>query len=188
MRRWGNKITEYRRLTSLLYIREDSREGNSGGSRGEARGGRASPLFVDQTEARRAEKMFLRRPLPRPSPLILVSGRSQEKFRFGTTTTWKCLISRFMEDVNKQRRPIFSLFLSLDMVPWNSASGRFAYIWQSKRVWIISIRTEKKRKFTFKATFSLPSRRWILIVLTVVRAFKYDLFSLSWVFSLSGMG
>ena len=29
--------------------------------------------------------------------------------RFSTTTTWKCLISRFMENVNKQRRNAFSL-------------------------------------------------------------------------------
>ena len=28
------------------------------------------------------------------------------------------------------------------MVPWNSASGRFAYIWQSKWVGIITIKTE----------------------------------------------
>ena len=31
--------------------------------------------------------------------------------RFWTTTTWKCLISRFMEDENKQRRNLISLFL-----------------------------------------------------------------------------
>ena len=30
-------------------------------------------------------------------------------FRFSTTTTWKCLISRFMENVNKQRRNSISL-------------------------------------------------------------------------------
>ena len=29
--------------------------------------------------------------------------------RFYTTTTWKCLISRFMEDVNKERRNFISL-------------------------------------------------------------------------------
>ena len=29
--------------------------------------------------------------------------------RFSTTTTWKCLISRFMENVNKQRRNLISL-------------------------------------------------------------------------------
>ena len=30
-------------------------------------------------------------------------------YRFYTTTTWKCLISRFIEDVNKQRRNFISL-------------------------------------------------------------------------------
>ena len=40
----------------------------SGGARGEA-GGAGSPLFLDQTEARRAEKSFLRPPPPPPSPL-----------------------------------------------------------------------------------------------------------------------
>ena len=34
------------------------------------------------------------------------------------------------------------LFLSLAMVPWNSASGGFAYIWQSKWVRIIAIKNE----------------------------------------------
>ena len=29
--------------------------------------------------------------------------------RFCTTTTWKCLISRFMEDINEQRRNLISL-------------------------------------------------------------------------------
>ena len=38
----------------------------SGGSWGGARGGRASPLFLDQTEARRVEKKFLGDPFPRP--------------------------------------------------------------------------------------------------------------------------
>ena len=60
---------------------------------------------------------------------------------FCTTTTWKCLILRFMEDVNKQRETLF-LFLSLAMVPWNSASGGFAYIWQSKWAGIIAIKNE----------------------------------------------
>ena len=31
--------------------------------------------------------------------------------RFCTTTTWKCLISHFMEDVNKQRLPLIFLFV-----------------------------------------------------------------------------
>ena len=47
-----------------------------------------------------------------------------------------------MENVNKQRRN-FILFLSLDMAPWNSTSGGFAYIWQSKWIGIIAIKTER---------------------------------------------
>ena len=46
-----------------------------------------------------------------------------------------------MQDVNKRRWNLF-LFLSLDIVTWNSASGGFAYIWQSKWVGIITIKTE----------------------------------------------
>ena len=51
---------------------------------------------------------------------------------FCTSTTWKYLISRLMENaVNKKRRN-FLRFLNLDMFPWNSSSGGFVYIWQSK--------------------------------------------------------
>ena len=64
--------------------------------------------------------------------------------RFCTTTTWTCLISRFMEYVNKQRRNFF-IFLHLDMVLRNSTPGGFAYSWQSKWVWITSIKTERKQ-------------------------------------------
>ena len=35
------------------------------------------------------------------------------------------------------------LFLNLEMVPWNSTLGGFAYIWQSKWVEIIAIKTER---------------------------------------------
>ena len=38
---------------------------------------------------------------------------------------------------------ILFLFRSLNMVPWNSALGRFAYNWQSKWVGIIAIKTER---------------------------------------------
>ena len=38
---------------------------------------------------------------------------------------------------------ILFLFLSLDMVPWNSASRGFAYIWQSKKGGIIATKTEE---------------------------------------------
>ena len=47
-----------------------------------------------------------------------------------------------MEGANKQRQILF-VFLSLDMVTWNSASGGFAYIWQSKWVGIIAVKTER---------------------------------------------
>ena len=56
---------------------------------------------------------------------------------FCTNTTWICLILRFMDNVNKQRRNLFFfLLLSLDMVPWNSIPFGFAYIWQSKKIGI----------------------------------------------------
>ena len=47
-----------------------------------------------------------------------------------------------MEDENKQRRNYISLS-ELNRVPWNSASGGFAYNWQSKCVGIITIKTER---------------------------------------------
>ena len=61
---------------------------------------------------------------------------------FCTTSTWKCLISRFKEDVNKQRRNFISL----------SASGGFAYIWQSKWVGIIAVKT-KRTEIPFLSDF-----------------------------------
>ena len=54
---------------------------------------------------------------------------------FCTTTTWRCLILPFMDNVNKQRRNLFFFsLLNLDMVPWNSTPFGFAYIWQSKQI------------------------------------------------------
>ena len=62
-------------------------------------------------------------------------------FNLWTTTTWNCLILRVMEDVNKPRRNNISL-PELGYCPlWNSTSGRFAHIWQSKWVGIIAIKT-----------------------------------------------
>ena len=62
--------------------------------------------------------------------------------RFCTTTTWNYLIFLFREDVNKQRHN-FNLFLNLNMVLRNSTPEGFAYIWQSKWVGIIAIKTER---------------------------------------------
>ena len=50
-------------------------------------------------------------------------------FHFCTTTTRRCLILRFMENVNKQRRNLFFFsLLNLNMVPWTSTPFGFAYI------------------------------------------------------------
>ena len=48
-----------------------------------------------------------------------------------------------MENLNKQRRNGISLSENLDMVPWNSTSGGFTYICQSKWVGIILIKTKR---------------------------------------------
>ena len=47
------------------------------------------------------------------------------------------------------------LFLNLDMVPWNSAPGGFAYISQSKWVGIIAIKTRESKSF-FKGRSLCP--------------------------------
>ena len=62
--------------------------------------------------------------------------------RFCTTGTWKCLISRIMENLNKQRRNFISPS-ELGYGPLNSTSGGFTHIWQSKWVGIIPIKTLK---------------------------------------------
>ena len=46
-----------------------------------------------------------------------------------------------MEYVNKQQRN-FIFSLNLDMVPRNLTPGEFAYIWQSKCLKLIAIKTE----------------------------------------------
>ena len=63
-------------------------------------------------------------------------------FRHWTTTTGKCLISHFMEDVNKPR-PNFLSHSELNIVLRNSAQKEFPYIWQSKWVGIIIIEIER---------------------------------------------
>ena len=54
------------------------------------------------------------------------------------TTTWNCLFSRFVEDVNKAPDDIFSLFLNLEIVLRNSTPRKFAKNWQSKWLEIIA--------------------------------------------------
>ena len=62
--------------------------------------------------------------------------------RFCTTTKWNCLISLFIEGINK-RRGNFILFLNLNMFLKNLTPAAFAYIWQSKRAGIIAIKTKR---------------------------------------------
>ena len=132
---------------------------SSGGSRGGARGAQAPPLFLDQTEAQRAENFFfghrpppLSKGLDDPHPLsqgldpALIRELKQRRrrrqrerqkcnrfriakqqlctcimlfctflYRHCTTTTWKCLFSRFVEDVNSRQRLSF-LFLHFHTV------------------------------------------------------------------------
>ena len=49
-----------------------------------------------------------------------------------------------MENVNKQRRNL-SFFLNLDVVPWDSTSGGFAYIWENKWMGIVAIKTGRTK-------------------------------------------
>ena len=62
---------------------------------------------------------------------------------------------------------ILFLFLYLDMVLRNSIPGGFAYIWLSKCIEIIAIKTER-RQIYFLSPFSLPSRPRILKSLVAV--------------------
>ena len=57
----------------------------------------------------------------------------------------------------KQAMTKFILFVNWDMADRNSALEEFTCIWQSKRVGIISIETEKNMNSLFHATFSWPS-------------------------------
>ena len=48
-----------------------------------------------------------------------------------------------MENENKQRQNFISFSALGDMVPWNSTSGGFAYIWQRKWLRMIAIKIER---------------------------------------------
>ena len=54
-------------------VKSCTRHADSGVSRGGARGARP-PLFLDQTEARRAEKKFFSRPPPSPYLRVWMTG------------------------------------------------------------------------------------------------------------------
>ena len=61
---------------------------------------------------------------------------------FCTTSTRKCQISRFKEDVNKQRRNFLSLS-ELEYGHLTVRSGGFTHIWQSKWAGIIAVKTKR---------------------------------------------
>ena len=54
-----------------------------------------------------------------------------------------------------------SVFLNLDMVPWNSAPGGFAYIWQTKWVGIIAIKTERTQSHFLSDVFLAVRQKYL---------------------------
>ena len=100
-RRFNDKLTQYSDLTIL-----------SGGSRGGARGVRP-PLFLDQTEARRAENNVGDRPPPPFHFLISGSGwpGSPLSWRSGFATDPCQIVSIYLNIVfNNTTRPLFLEF------------------------------------------------------------------------------
>ena len=65
----------------------------SGGSRGGAGGGGLPPLFVDQTEARRAEKFFFREPPSLDPALLVCQSIDRLIFLKEAYETWKIYTS-----------------------------------------------------------------------------------------------
>ena len=79
-------------------------------------------------------------------PFISWNWRGQDQaniLKTGTLRGGKHVLSLEIFWMNKTINEILLLFLSLDMVIWNLASGGFAYIWQSKWVGMIAIKTER---------------------------------------------
>ena len=61
-----------------------------------------------------------------------------------TATTWNCLISRFVDDVNTRQRPFFSFF-ELWCSPLEFNSRKFLNIWRIERHGIRAIKFEAAR-------------------------------------------
>ena len=82
--------------------------------------------------------------------------------RFCTTTTWKCLISRFMEDVNKQRRNFISLSeLGYQLLKIKLQADRLHSVWQRKWVGIIAFKTERTQ-IHFLSDMTLCYVLWVI--------------------------
>ena len=79
--------------------------------------------------------------------------------RHCTTTTWECLISRFMEDVNKRQRIFLSLISTKNWstVPKKSTPRKFIYVGHFQLIGINATMFKKKREFLLKVMFLLPS-------------------------------
>ena len=78
-------------------------------------------------------------------------------------------------DVKMPNFAFYFFFLNLDMVPTHSTPEGFAYkyIWQSKWVGLITMKTERAQ-IHFLRTFSLPSGRWILMSLITTYLNQYE--------------
>ena len=77
-------------------------------------------------------------------------------YRHCGTTTWKRLISRLKENLNKRRRWFSFFFLNLSEVPKKSTPGKFTYIWHFQRIGINATKCGNTG-FILKETVSLPS-------------------------------
>ena len=78
-----------------------------------------------------------------------------------TTSTWKCLISRFIEDVNKRRR-IFLSLPRLECSPQEDNSTEIRLHLTFLANWNKCDKVWKKLEFILKVTFSLPSPSSVL--------------------------
>ena len=100
---------------------------------------------------------------------------------FFTATTWNCLIRLFREKVNERGRN-FILSLNLNVVHRDSTPGGFAYIWQSRWVGIIALKTERTQVHFWSDVFAAVassdrkitniknSRRYFIIISGLVGA------------------
>ena len=78
--------------------------------------------------------------------------------RHCTTAAWKCLISRFMKDVNKRRR-IFLSLSKLDCSPWKkSTPGKFTYFCHFKRIGMNASKFERNVNSFEKGRFRCRRR------------------------------
>ena len=82
--------------------------------------------------------------------------------RFCTTTTRKIPISRFMEDVKKQRRNFISLSeLGYQLLKIKLQADRLHSVWQSKWVGIIAFKTERTQ-IHFLSDMTLCYVLWVI--------------------------